>query len=350
MTASMSKRDKIILLVLAVGALLFVPNYFFAYPLITETLERNKTVRELHDAESSYHMMVAMHPLREERYERMMAQIADGLPDTNVMFYSDRTHYEIIDLVWGCGLEITELSISPPSQSGLFGINAENGRRFPANAPEAERASFFVTIYETQMTIRISGGLENVLMAVDEINLFSEYTSVIAFSVQDLTANPISASITISAYMAIREDNAAVIRPAHLPPPDGDPLDTIGTPPLTRPSDTVQPTLSPDASYQSIYEDYTQKLRAAATALIAEFNAEAAENTAGLEGLSEINLNKINALAEISIEGIFLMAEYMVTVGGGNVAIYEQWVERLTNVYMEEIERIANVYMSLASS
>lgn len=54
-------------------------------------------------------------------------------------------------------------------------------------------------------------------------------------------------------------------------------------------------------SYQEILDAYTVKLQEATPGLIEEYNAEAAENTGGLEGLATICNEKVSFLAEISM-------------------------------------------------
>ena len=56
-------------------------------------------------------------------------------------------------------------------------------------------------------------------------------------------------------------------------------------------------------SYDEIYEEYSQKIKAATDGLIEEYKAEAAENEGGVEGLAEISNAKISKLAEIQKEG-----------------------------------------------
>ena len=62
-------------------------------------------------------------------------------------------------------------------------------------------------------------------------------------------------------------------------------------------------------SYESIYNEYAQKIRDAAPGLIEEFNSEAKANTSGNTGLAEISNAKISKLAEIENQGTQEMAD-----------------------------------------
>ena len=104
------------------------------------------------------------------------------------------------------------------------------------------------------------------------------------------------------------------------------------------------------SSYDEIYETYAQKLREATPGLIEEYEAEAAENTGGVEGLAEIANQKVEELAEITTEGTGEMASFMMTNGLGNYEEYEEWAEELYDVYEDEAEKITNAYLDSASS
>ena len=104
------------------------------------------------------------------------------------------------------------------------------------------------------------------------------------------------------------------------------------------------------SSYEEIYETYAQKIRDAAPGLVEEYEAEAAENTDGLEGLAQISSEKIGKLAEITTEGTGEMASFMMFHGSGDYDEYEEWAGELYDVYEEEAEKITSAYLDSASS
>lgn len=101
-------------------------------------------------------------------------------------------------------------------------------------------------------------------------------------------------------------------------------------------------------SYQEILDAYTVKLQEATPGLIEEYNAEAAENTGGLEGLATICNEKVSALAEISMEGIQEMANLYLHVGDGTDNEYQEWSGKLQDVYLTEAAKIQEAYMESA--
>lgn len=80
----------------------------------------------------------------------------------------------------------------------------------------------------------------------------------------------------------------------------------------SEPTESQQPNISQSElhSYQSILDEYSQKIRDAVPALIEECNEEAANNTDGLQGLAILCNEKVSKLAEISNEGVSKMADY----------------------------------------
>ena len=101
-------------------------------------------------------------------------------------------------------------------------------------------------------------------------------------------------------------------------------------------------------SYQEILDAYTVKLQEATPGLIEEYNAEAAENTGGLEGLATICNEKVSSLAEISMEGIQEMANLYLHVGDGTDNEYQEWSGKLQDVYLTEAAKIQEAYMESA--
>lgn len=104
---------------------------------------------------------------------------------------------------------------------------------------------------------------------------------------------------------------------------------------------------SAEEQYQSIYEDYSAKLKKRSPELVQEYNSEASANTNGLEGLAGICNEKIEELAEISNEGVEKMAE-VYWEKSGDYDTYDKYAGDLYDVYMEESEKITDAYMSSA--
>lgn len=102
------------------------------------------------------------------------------------------------------------------------------------------------------------------------------------------------------------------------------------------------------SGYQAILNEYTIKLQNATPDLIDEYYAEAANNTAGLQGLATICNNKVSVLAGICNEGVSKMATYYYNHGSGSYDEYESWGTKLYDVYMIEAGKIQDAYMNSA--
>lgn len=99
------------------------------------------------------------------------------------------------------------------------------------------------------------------------------------------------------------------------------------------------------SSYEEIYEAYAKKLTDTTHELIEEYKTEAASNDKGVVGLAEISNSKVTKLAEISTEGTEEMASFMLKNDVGNSDKYQEWANKLTQVYQSEAQKITDVYM-----
>ncbi len=102
-------------------------------------------------------------------------------------------------------------------------------------------------------------------------------------------------------------------------------------------------------TYQTILDEYTEKLKEATPRLIEEYKKAAASNTSGVGGLAELSTEKILELADIYADGILEMADLMwseVMNDSGSYSEYEEWAGKLNDVYMEEADKITEAYMN----
>ena len=106
------------------------------------------------------------------------------------------------------------------------------------------------------------------------------------------------------------------------------------------------PDVDPDATYDSVYDEYTARLKEEAPKLAAEYSTEAA-NLSTAEEKAQLSNDKISRLAEISNEGVEAMAEIMYA-NGDDYDVYEEWSMKLMNVYQEQAQLITNAYTDSA--
>lgn len=113
-------------------------------------------------------------------------------------------------------------------------------------------------------------------------------------------------------------------------------------------NDSSNDSSTDDASYQSILDEYSEKIKEATPGLVDEYKNEAAEHSGDINKLAEISNDKVNKLAEISNEGIEEMANIMYS-NGDDYDTYEEWSKKLMDVYTEYAEKIMDAYIDSAT-
>ena len=152
-------------------------------------------------------------------------------------------------------------------------------------------------------------------------------------------------SSTLSASRLAEQSSAPVDEPVPAPDEQGAAMDESVPAPDEQGAAMDE---SEKDSYQTILDDYTVKLQDATPGLIEEYKLEAANNSAGLEGLAAICNAKVTELAEISNDGISEMAKYYYKHGSGSYDEYSEWAGKILDVYMEEAGKIQDAYMDSA--
>ena len=103
------------------------------------------------------------------------------------------------------------------------------------------------------------------------------------------------------------------------------------------------------ASYEEIYDDYSQRIIDATPGLVEEFNTEAAEHSGDIDALAELCNDKIGELAEIEVEGTETMAAFMyANYSDDAYDEYESWAGELYEVYEEYAGQITDAYLDAA--
>lgn len=101
-------------------------------------------------------------------------------------------------------------------------------------------------------------------------------------------------------------------------------------------------------TYESILDDYTKKLTEATPSLVEEFKAEAQDKKDDINALAELSNTKTTELAEICNEGVEKMAELKLK-NGDDDATYEDWANKLQDVYTEQAKQISDAYLSIGT-
>lgn len=112
--------------------------------------------------------------------------------------------------------------------------------------------------------------------------------------------------------------------------------------------DSFDDSSTDDTSYQSVLDEYSEKIKEATPGLVEEYKNEAAEHSGDINKLAEISNDKVGKLAEISNEGIEEMANIMYS-NGDDYDTYEEWSKKLMDVYTEYAEKIMDAYIDSAT-
>lgn len=116
----------------------------------------------------------------------------------------------------------------------------------------------------------------------------------------------------------------------------------------TSKEDTKEESKEDEATYESILADYTAKLQDATPGLVDEFNSEAAEKAGDINALAELSNSKTEELAKISNEGVEKMAQLKLA-NGDDDQTYNDWAQKLMDVYEEQATQITDAYTSAAT-
>ncbi|SFQ25673.1 hypothetical protein SAMN02910358_01293 [Lachnospiraceae bacterium XBB1006] len=102
-----------------------------------------------------------------------------------------------------------------------------------------------------------------------------------------------------------------------------------------------------DATYQSIYDDYTDKMEKAVPGLVRAYRSEAS-GVADINRLAEICNTKISSLAKICTAGMEKMARLMYA-SGDDYETYEGWATELQETYNDLAQEIMDEYLDSAN-
>lgn len=101
-------------------------------------------------------------------------------------------------------------------------------------------------------------------------------------------------------------------------------------------------------SYQSVLDEYTQKIIDMTPNLVNEYNSESASLSGDINALAKLCNDKVSVLAGICNDGISEMAKIKLD-SGDDYSVYEEWAGKLQDVYMEYANQIQDAYLNSAS-
>lgn len=115
----------------------------------------------------------------------------------------------------------------------------------------------------------------------------------------------------------------------------------------TKKEETATTEAKKEVTYQSILDDYSQKLKDTTPGLVKEYKDESKDHKGDVEKLAEISNDKVEELAKICNDGVEEMAELQLK-NGDEYETYEDWAGKLQDVYQDEAKTITDAYMDSA--
>ena len=113
-------------------------------------------------------------------------------------------------------------------------------------------------------------------------------------------------------------------------------------------NDDIETEENETVSYQSILDDYTQKLKDATPGLVKEYKSEAASKSGDTKALASLCNDKIGELAKICNDGVKEMARLM-NSNGDSYDTYEEWAGKLQDAYSDQASKIQDAYLDSAT-
>ena len=95
------------------------------------------------------------------------------------------------------------------------------------------------------------------------------------------------------------------------------------------------------SDFEAAYEHYARQIRQKTESLLSEFQTEAAQGNLGAEDAAILAGAKAEELVSINNAGMEEM-EKLLDENPGSEAAYQEWADKLYNVYLEESDRVMN--------
>ncbi|MCH4007840.1 hypothetical protein [Eubacterium sp. F2] len=102
-------------------------------------------------------------------------------------------------------------------------------------------------------------------------------------------------------------------------------------------------TKKPKVSYQTIYSEYSSKIKKAGTNAVKEYQKKAAGKS-DINDLATIANDQVQTIADVQVEGGEKLAAHMASKGD-EYEVYDKWFKKLYEVYNHQGMRVYKVYI-----
>lgn len=212
----MTKRDKILLVVLGVLLLLFIPNYLFTPRLLGEIADANAQYQTLSVGHSAYLQKLQTLPNLRQYRTILDTELAGELPETQGLTKTYELHYLFTELARQNDIELTSLQLGGFTEVAAAALTEEQLARFANQIADITFADFAavpdsaVKVQSIPVSLSISGTRDNIFKLVDAMNGYSDYLVIGSISVpMDNEVDKVSTSLSITVYIVSPTGGAA---------------------------------------------------------------------------------------------------------------------------------------------
>lgn len=208
----MSKRDKNAIIALIMLVLVVVPIVFVTMPAAKENPVL-RTEQALHMAKKDEFLTnERIYNQQIEQYAELCAEIEKlkaALPDLSKSYDA---HYAFIGMAEENQVLITNLKIGEIKRfKTAEEIKAEVESPPPAEPTEEMPITANVMTYQLELTIDVSGAIDNIFNLTDSINAYNKNISITKLVLGEVTDEGQKANIVVGIFMALTPQEAGIV-------------------------------------------------------------------------------------------------------------------------------------------
>lgn len=204
----MSKRDKLLLTILAIALILFLPNYFYTVNVVQDLRAAHTQQTELEQQYQSYLQKEAGLPATQKYRELLDSQLAEALPATSTLTKTYEAHYLFTKMAADHGMtlhslqlgQFQPLTLTPLTEADFaqfanlaVNLTAEEIAAVPESAIKASSLS---------VSLSLEGTKQNLFRMLDALRQYSDHVVIDSISIP--TMNETEAITTqISAHIYV---------------------------------------------------------------------------------------------------------------------------------------------------
>lgn len=204
----MTKRDKVLLVVLGVLLLLFIPNYFLTPQLVSGITDARAQYQTLSVAHSAYQQMLGTLPNLRQYRSILDTELAGELPETQGMTKTYELHYLFTELASQNDIELTSLQLGSFTELAAPEFTEEQLAGFANQIAGITFADFAavpdnaVKVQSIPVSLSINGTRDNILKLVDAMNDYSDYLVINSISVpMDSESEIVGTNLAATVYI-----------------------------------------------------------------------------------------------------------------------------------------------------